>query len=100
MSVWYRSRIGFAGNFGGTTEQTHTDTYERRLTRSPPPAERHAASSVGRPVSTFPALPVTVLSTWTARPANFSAASYHGSRTVPIRGARGRASPKRGIVRI
>jgi hypothetical protein len=28
--VRYRSKIGFAGNFGGTTEQTHTDTYERR----------------------------------------------------------------------
>ena len=29
-SVTYRSEIGFAGNFGGTTEQTHHDTYERR----------------------------------------------------------------------
>jgi hypothetical protein len=28
--VTYRSKIGFAGNFGGTTEQTHHDTYERR----------------------------------------------------------------------
>jgi Domain of unknown function (DUF4440) len=24
----YRSKIGFAGNFGGTTEQSHVDTYE------------------------------------------------------------------------
>jgi Domain of unknown function (DUF4440) len=29
-TVRYRSKIGFAGNFGGTTEQTHTDTYGRR----------------------------------------------------------------------
>jgi len=28
--VRYRSRIGFAGNFGGTSEQSHVDTYERR----------------------------------------------------------------------
>jgi hypothetical protein len=28
--VVYRSRIGFAGNFGGTTEQTHHDTYALR----------------------------------------------------------------------
>jgi hypothetical protein len=26
----YRSKIGFAGNFGGTTEQSHVDTYELR----------------------------------------------------------------------
>lgn len=26
----YRSKIGFAGNFGGTTEQSHVDTYARR----------------------------------------------------------------------
>jgi hypothetical protein len=29
-TVRYRSRIGFAGNFGGTTEQTHNDTYALR----------------------------------------------------------------------
>jgi Domain of unknown function (DUF4440) len=29
-SVRYRSRIGFAGSFGGTTEQTHNDTYALR----------------------------------------------------------------------
>ena len=29
-NVTYRSKIGFAGNFGGTTEQTHHDTYARR----------------------------------------------------------------------
>lgn len=28
--VTYRSKIGFAGNFGGTTEQSHTDNYEQR----------------------------------------------------------------------
>ena len=28
--VTYRSKIGFAGNFGGTTEQSHRDAYERR----------------------------------------------------------------------
>ena len=28
--VRYRSKIGFAGNFGGTTEQTHNDRYEER----------------------------------------------------------------------
>jgi Domain of unknown function (DUF4440) len=28
--ITYRSRIGFAGNFGGTTEQSHKDTYQRR----------------------------------------------------------------------
>jgi len=29
-AVRYRSRIGFAGNYGGTTEQTHHDTYALR----------------------------------------------------------------------
>jgi hypothetical protein len=29
-AVRYRSRIGFAGAFGGTTEQTHNDTYALR----------------------------------------------------------------------
>jgi Domain of unknown function (DUF4440) len=29
-TVRYRSRIGFAGSFGGTTEQTHDDTYALR----------------------------------------------------------------------
>ncbi len=28
--IRYRSKIGFAGNFGGTTEQSHKDVYERR----------------------------------------------------------------------
>lgn len=32
-TVRYRSEIGFAGNYGGTTEQTHSDTYKRRQGR-------------------------------------------------------------------
>ncbi|MEP6909453.1 MAG: nuclear transport factor 2 family protein [Actinomycetota bacterium] len=28
--ITYRSKIGFAGNFGGTTDQSHRDNYERR----------------------------------------------------------------------
>jgi Domain of unknown function (DUF4440) len=32
-NVTYRSEIGFAGNFGGTTEQTHNDAYELRSGR-------------------------------------------------------------------
>lgn len=28
--IRYRSKIGFAGNFGGTSEQSHRDTYEKR----------------------------------------------------------------------